>query len=249
VSVTTGKYSSPANQEASSDGMMLSHMYSENEYPQRKAIPAYQGMKNLENLVLTANKMNTILKTYVLCSGITYGNGEETLYKHFNTAYQSKDDLKLYGDGKNVIPMIHVNDLATYVKVLVYKRPADIEYILALDHAKTRTQGAIVRAISNGMGSVPVKNLGLMDAVFEPDFNIMTMNIPVIPSNLLSLTAEENGEEADSKAGEFSFNWQYREGFVENFDKIYQEFKIFRRAKTIKIFVTGAPGVGKIFHL
>ena len=144
--------------------------------------------------------------------------------------------------------MIHVNDLATYVKVLVYKRPADIEYILALDHAKTRTQASMVKAISNGMGSVPVKNLNLMDAVFEPDFNIMTMNVPVIPSNLLSLTAEENGEDgADSKTGEFSFNWQYREGFVENFDKIYQEFKIFRRAKTIKIFVTGAPGVGKIF--
>jgi len=51
MSVTTGKYSGMPNPEASSDGMMLNNMYTESEYQQRKAIPAYQGMKNLENMV------------------------------------------------------------------------------------------------------------------------------------------------------------------------------------------------------
>ena len=184
MSVTTGKYSSPNNPEMSSDGTMINSMYSESEYASRKAIPAYQNMKNLENAVLTANKCKETLRTYVLCSGITYGNGEESFYKLFDTAYQAKDDLKIFGDGKNIIPMIHVNDLAVYVKLLVYKRPDDIEYILALDHSKNRSQGALIRAISSGMGQVPVRNVSFLDAVFEPDFNLMTMNIPVIPSNL-----------------------------------------------------------------
>lgn len=37
-------------------------------------------------------------------------------------------------------------------------------------------------------------------------------------------------------------------GFVESFDRIYQEYKIFRRAKTIKLYITGAPGVGKTYY-
>ena len=66
-------------------------MFQESDYLQRRAIPAYQNMKDLENKVLTANKCKESLRTYVLCSGIVYGNGEESFYKFFKTAYEAKD--------------------------------------------------------------------------------------------------------------------------------------------------------------
>jgi hypothetical protein len=40
----------------------------------------------METLALSLNKpndLNALLKSYVLCSGIQYGNGETTFYEHF----------------------------------------------------------------------------------------------------------------------------------------------------------------------
>ena len=40
------------------------------------------------------------------------------------------------GDGKNRIPTIHVRDLATFVKKVVEKPPANDNYVFAIDHNK-----------------------------------------------------------------------------------------------------------------
>ena len=69
-----------------------------------------------------------------------------------------------------------------------------------------------------------------------------------MPSNQLSLISEETENNCnDSLTDDKKLEWQYRDGFVENFDKIYNEFRIFRRARTVKVFITGPPGSGKTF--
>lgn len=62
------------------------------------------------------------------------------------------------------------------------------------------------------------------------------------------ISEEDLDDDRESRTGDHHFHWEFKDGFVDNFDKIYQEFKIFRRAKTIKIFVTGMPGSGKSYY-
>lgn len=57
--------------------------FTEKDFKVRKALPAYEYIKGIETLCLSAGNQTPNLKTYVLCSGILYGLGEELLYEHF----------------------------------------------------------------------------------------------------------------------------------------------------------------------
>lgn len=64
-------------------------------------------LKCLEQLILTNDKPN--LHAYVITPGLVYGNGEDILYELFKTAWMTPDvELPIFGDGNNIIPMIHV---------------------------------------------------------------------------------------------------------------------------------------------
>jgi len=57
--------------------------YTEHEYAKRKASPKYERHKLLETQCLAAGEAKKNLLTYVLCSGITYGNGEDVFSNYF----------------------------------------------------------------------------------------------------------------------------------------------------------------------
>jgi nucleoside-diphosphate-sugar epimerase len=86
--------------------------------------PKFQYLKNLENLALTACKINQKLRVHVLCSGLPFGNGEanDIFYEFFRRAWLSAHPelaaLPIIGSGKNSMPTIHVNDLAQCVRYL-----------------------------------------------------------------------------------------------------------------------------------
>lgn len=65
---------------------------------------------------------------------------------------QKPDALTYYGLGKNRIPMIHIQDLITYIEKVIEKKP-DLPYILALDHNPKPTQKSIIASISKGIGT------------------------------------------------------------------------------------------------
>jgi len=44
-------------------------------------------LKALETLCISAGNSKPNLKSYVLCSGILYGNGEDVFYNHFKNAW------------------------------------------------------------------------------------------------------------------------------------------------------------------
>jgi adenylate kinase len=96
--------------------------FTEKDFSLRKPLPNYQMFKQLESLCLSANSQKPNLKTYVLCSGIMYGNGEDVFYNQFKKAYlQVEPNLKIIEEGNNRIPTIHVRDLATFVKSTIEK--------------------------------------------------------------------------------------------------------------------------------
>ena len=73
----------------------------------------------------------------MVCSGINYGNGENILHWLFKQAWQGASSLPIYGTGTNVIPLIHVRDLANIVLNVIDSKPK-ARYILAVDQRYDR---------------------------------------------------------------------------------------------------------------
>jgi nucleoside-diphosphate-sugar epimerase len=99
--------------------------FDDSDFPKRVPNPKFQYLKTLENLALTACKINKNLKVYVLCSGLPFGHGEanDVFYEFFRRAWLSTHPdlaaLPVVGDGSQHMPTIHVSDLAMCVRHLV----------------------------------------------------------------------------------------------------------------------------------
>jgi adenylate kinase len=96
--------------------------FTERDYKMRDPIEEYRIIKEIEDEVLNFKKEN--VKTYVISAGILYGKGEAILNSHFQKAWL-QDPLRLpyVGDGNNLVPSIHVTDLARMVFKVFEKKP------------------------------------------------------------------------------------------------------------------------------
>ena len=92
------------------------------------------------------------LKVHVLCSGIRYGNGEVFFREFFKTAWLQSSNLQYCKEGNNLLPTIHVVDLARLVRRVVQDKPAH-PYIFAIDRSTKPTLKRIFQAISSGIGN------------------------------------------------------------------------------------------------
>lgn len=85
--------------------------------------------------------------------GAGAGECPDGLYDWFATAWAAKADTQLMisGPGTNMLPLIHVADLAHYVLSVAETQPIQ-QYLLAVDDSRL-TQADIARAISSSLGS------------------------------------------------------------------------------------------------
>lgn len=91
----------------------------------------------IENEILEFKKEN--VKTYVIASGVHYGKGESIFNNHFKKAWlQKPEKLPYVGEGKNLVPTIHVTDLARMVKKIYESKP-EKQYIFAIDNTRRPT--------------------------------------------------------------------------------------------------------------
>ena len=64
------------------------------------------------------------VRTYVISAGILYGKGEAIFNQHIKKAWlQDPVRLPYVGDGNNLLPTIHVTDLARMVFKVFEKKP------------------------------------------------------------------------------------------------------------------------------
>jgi adenylate kinase len=70
--------------------------------------------------------------------------------------------LPYIGDGTNLLPTIHVTDLARIVKK-IYETKPERKYIFAIDNNLKPTQKRLISAISNGIGT------GLIESIDIPE--------------------------------------------------------------------------------
>lgn len=133
---------------------------------------------------------------HILCSGIRYGNGERVFYDYFQKAWiQNPPALDVSGAGSNLIPTIHVMDLAALVRRVVVEAPKEHPYIFAIDRTKRPTQKRIVRAISTCMGTGQINENVRYEPGQMPEWtDILMTHLPMRSSDAFkdgTLTAAE----------------------------------------------------------
>lgn len=119
--------------------------FKETDYHLRVPHAKFQHLKTLETVAMSSVKTQPKLRVHVLCSGIRYGNGERIFYDHFQKAWiQNPLALPVVGEGKNLVPTIHVIDLARLVRRVVIENPKEHPYIFAIDKTPNPTQKRLV---------------------------------------------------------------------------------------------------------
>ena len=85
----------------------------------------------------------------------------------FRAAWEAHSNapVPIFGPGQNVIPTIHVADLAAYVAAVCMEPPAQ-QYLLAVDNAQL-TQRQIVTAIADKLGSTAIREHTLEELYFQ----------------------------------------------------------------------------------
>ena len=128
--------------------------YTDSDYLKRVPTPKYQYLKDLENLALSAKRINQNLRVNIVCSGLPFGNGEanDIFYEFFRRSWLSSHPelaaLPVVGDGQNSLPTIHVRDLTKCIRILAEsKEPIAKPYLIAVDQCETKKQADIMQAI------------------------------------------------------------------------------------------------------
>lgn len=140
--------------------------------------------------------------------------------------------MPLFGDGENLIPTIHLSDLANIVTEVVEVAPEQ-KYILAIDEGKY-TAYQLVKAISDNMGTGKVVKVAKDDAFLHNELSQAEVDMLQINVKLEIGCVKE-----------FGFEWKYETGLLENIGAFLSEFREFRGLKPINIVVHGPPFVGK----
>jgi len=234
------------------------------DYIRRIPAPKFQEWKSIETTALALRDKGTV-HPYVVCAGIPYGNGEEAFLGLFKAAWQSRDSLRVIGDGSNFIPCVHVRDCARLVKRIVETRP-ELEYHLAVDRGDV-TQREIVQAVATEfMVGYDVQSVTLPEALLAELADILTLDLRLEPSGIMEPTkveeplAVEAGEEAEPVVGggdeegdatlgltikpPVNFRWWSESGIAANISTVVGEFCRWRRLKPVRLLILGPPGSG-----
>ncbi|KAI9097017.1 hypothetical protein DFS34DRAFT_650383 [Phlyctochytrium arcticum] len=207
--------------------------FSEDDYRRRKPHPNFKNHIQVEKNIVKFGKKGA-LRTYVIAAGLAYHPGDSIFHYLFKTAWHN-NDLVCYGDGSNLIPMIHLDDLCNIVVETVETTPSN-KYMLAIDQS-TNTLYDITKAVSDTLGTGKVRKVPKEAALLNKD-------LPQLDYDMLSVNLRlEPGH-----VKEMSFEWKYETGLLENLGQFIQEYKYALGLTPIKIVIHGPPASGKSFY-
>ncbi|XP_043842596.1 adenylate kinase 7 [Dromiciops gliroides] len=208
--------------------------FSEEDYRRRKPHPNFLDHINAEKLVLKTGKNNKKFATYVVASGLLYGAEEGILHLFFKMAWLGETPtLPVFGDGTNIIPAIHVFDLAGVLQNIADHVPK-VHYLIAMDEA-SHTQEDILKCISKNVGPGKIQKYAKENAFLSKELTQGQLDHLLVNLRMEALFVKEN----------FNIRWVAQSGFVENIANILKEYKQSRGLLPVKICILGPPAVGK----
>ena len=206
----------------------------EDEFRRRKAHPNFKAHLALEKEITKFGKKNN-LKTYVIAPGLVYHAGESIFHFLLKDAWHNEGALVCYGDGSNVLPTIHLDDLVNILVEIIETNP-EPKYLVAVDDSKS-SMAEITRAISELLGSGQVNFVDQEEAFFkrgltQQQYDMITVGLRIDPGHIKEMTLE----------------WKYETGLIENLPQIIQEYKDSRGLWPIKVMIHGPPASRKTFY-
>jgi hypothetical protein len=224
--------------------------YSESEFSKRIPAEHYTQIKEFEDHLLNLNFEN--LNIIVICAGIPYGNCETVFNYFFKSAWlQSPEALPYFTTGENLIPTIHVKDLAKIVKKILRGTKPETNYIFAIDQTQDKSLKNIISSISRGVGS------GLTLSINSDESEAISTNFTsqdfyidqtIYEKNQLNLILTQ-GEYTwknflnfdikltPSKFIEEEFEWHCGNGIPGKIEMLLKEFAKFRKLRPLKIIL------------
>ncbi|XP_077394738.1 adenylate kinase 7 isoform X6 [Festucalex cinctus] len=121
--------------------------FTDDDFRRRKPHPNFQKHLELEKMVAKIGKMDRALfSTYVVVSGLQYGAGEQIFHLFFKMSWLGQEnEIPVFGEGNNIVPTIHVSDLASVIKKTIEHQPKPY-YLVAVDYSNN-TMEDIVKPI------------------------------------------------------------------------------------------------------
>ncbi|XP_069805334.1 adenylate kinase 7 [Dendropsophus ebraccatus] len=209
--------------------------FTEDDYRRRKCHPDFKDHMNVEKLVIKMGKSNKgKFSTYVIASGAPYGAEEGILHSIFKEAWMGETPaLSIYGDGQNIIPLIHIADLASVIQNVVDQRPRT-HYLVAVDDS-VHTLEEIVKCISTHLGPGKAQKISKEATFLNKELTQLDIDHLLVNLRMEAVFLKEN----------FNINWVSQTGIVENIESIIREYKQSRGLLPIRICILGPPAVGK----
>ncbi|XP_064783846.1 adenylate kinase 7 [Oncorhynchus masou masou] len=209
--------------------------FTEEDYRRRRAHPNFKEHINVEKLVVKMGKTkSSLLSTYVVASGVQYGMGEQVFHFFFKTSWLGDlPKVPIFGEGTNVIPTIHINDLAGVIQNVIDHKPKP-HYLVAVDDSKT-TIDDIVKTIADVVGPGKTKRVPKEDAFLTRDLRQMDIDALFVNLRIEAVYLKES----------FNIHWVCESGLIDNIDRVVEEYKQTRGLLPIRVFIMGPPAVGK----
>ncbi|KAM5129823.1 adenylate kinase 7 [Mantella aurantiaca] len=209
--------------------------FTEDDYRRRKCHLNFKDHINAEKVIIKLGKSNKgKFTTYVIASGLPYGAEEGILHTFFKEAWLGDTPaLPIFGDGQNIIPLIHITDLASAIQNIVDRRPRT-HYLVAVDDA-TLTLEEIVKAVSVHLGPGKVQKVSKEAVFLNKELTQLEIDHLLVNLRMEAVFLKEN----------FNINWLCQSGIVENIESVVKEFKESRGLLPIRICILGPPAVGK----
>ncbi|XP_059542041.1 adenylate kinase 7 isoform X1 [Myotis daubentonii] len=208
--------------------------FTEEDYRRRKHHPNFLDHINAEKMVLKFGKNVKKFATYVVATGLQYGVEGGILHFFFKLAWLGEvPALPVFGDGTNVIPAIHVLDLAGVIQNVIDHVPK-VHYLVAVDDS-FQTLEDLVKCISRNTGPGKIQKVLKENAFLSKDLTQDSIDHLLLNLRMEALYVKEN----------FNIRWVSQTGFVENIGNILREYKQSRGLLPIKVCILGPPAVGK----
>ncbi|XP_019630798.1 PREDICTED: adenylate kinase 7-like isoform X1 [Branchiostoma belcheri] len=232
--------------------------FTEDDYRRRKPHPNFKNHISAEKLVIKNGKTNKgKFVTYVVAAGLAFGMGESIFHFLFKAAWEGKSPaLQVFGTGTNIVPTIHIKDLAGVLQNICDQRPKT-RYIVAVDDSQN-TLEEIVRAIASNLGNGKVKKLSKEDYDF-----LKHISTHLGDGKVKHVTKEEALLSKDLAQADFDqllvnlrmeamfvkesmrIMWIAETGMCENIDTVIREYKQSRGLLPMRGCIMGPPAVGK----
>ncbi|NXO66125.1 KAD7 kinase, partial [Phainopepla nitens] len=209
--------------------------FTDEDFRRRKSHPSFMDYINAEKHIVKLGKTKKKkFSTCVVCSGHQYGAGEGLFHYFFKMCWLGETPaIPVFGDGTNIIPTIHIHDLALVLQNVAEHRP-DFQYVLAVD-TSMHTLKELVKCISKNMGPGKIEKIPKENAFLSRELTQMQLDMLFVDLRMQPFLLKEN----------FNIKWVAETGLIENIAQVIMEYKQARGLLPLKVCIHGPPGSGK----